>query len=364
MDEQNPTSGDGGASTPDPIDRIEAFLAASDGDSSGQPDQPSGAPADAAKPTEKPSGGDDGKDKEPQFTTAHLAQFLGVEESTIDVDEAGQPVFKTKVDGKESTAKFQDFLKDYQLKGHAENQAREAALKIQAAERKMQEAEQAITARHQHVEQQMQQLAEIAQIQQQDLAADFNAIDWPQLWQTDPGRAGILRDQFQAKASRIQGALQQVQVKRQQAQQQFMQQQQTQASRALETASAHIVEAIPEWKDRAVAAKEGADIREWAMRRGYDPAYLDNVSKALVPGSALIVQDMRRAWQHETLQRAKPAIENQVRTAPKLVKPGQAPQPEAGNSATLKALKQNVKQSSGGNSAKAVADWLLASGKA
>jgi hypothetical protein len=365
MEQQNPISSNGDASTPDPIDRIEAFLAASDGDSTGQSNAPAdGKPADAANPTDKPSGGDEGKGQEPQFTTAHLAQFLGVDESMVDVDEAGQPVFKTKVDGKESTAKFQDFLKDYQLKGHAENKAREAAEKIQAAERQMQEAQQAIAQRWQHAEQQMQSLAELAQVQQQELSADYNAIDWNTLWQTDPGRAGILRDQFQAKAARINGTLQNIGQRRQALQQQTMEQQKQQAQRALATEAARVIEAIPEWKDSAVANKESSEIRNWAMQRGYAPAYLEAVSQGLVPGAALIVQDLRRAWQHETLQKTKPAIENQVRTAPKLVKPGQAPSQSADSSATLKALKQNVKQSSGGNSAKAVADWLIAAGKA
>lgn len=360
--EQNPTGSDSGASTPsDPIDRIEAFLAASDSDSTGQTEQ-SDEPADAAKP-DKPEGGEPAKDSEPQITTAQLAAFLGIEESEIDVDEDGTPVFKHKIDGKESTAKFADIRKDYQLKGHAENVTREAAAKVAAAERRLQEAEQQSTQRLQHADQQLQQIAEFAQIQQQDLMADYNAIDWNRLWQDNPSQAGILRDQFQAKGARIQNALQTAAQRQQAMRQQMDQQRQQFAQKALEAETSRVFELIPEWKDPAVANAESNGIRTWALQRGYDPNYLKALSEGQVPGAALVVQDMRRAWQHETLQKSKPTTEAKVRAAPKLVKPGQAPTPGEGNANVLKGLKQQAR-TTGGDSAKATAAWLIAKGLA
>jgi hypothetical protein len=360
MATEQPTAGDSGASSADPIDRIEAFLAASDGDSSEQTGDEPAKPADAA--TDDPKDDAQAKADEPQITTAQLASFLGVDESEIDVDEDGTPVFKTKVDGKESTAKFADIRKSYQLQGHAENRTREAAAKEQEAQRKLQEAEQVIAQRWQQQSESLNQLASINQVLQQELQGEYQAVPWDALWQENPAQARALERKFEQRQQRINQVSQTIQQRNAQAMQQAQWQQQASAQQALEREQARVMEVIPEWKDSAVAKKEAASIGEWALKSGYDPNYLKALSDGLVPGAAVIVQGMRQAWQHATLQQSKPDVENKVRSAPKLVKPGQPAQTD-GNTAALKSLKQQVR-STGGTSNKAVEAYLLATGKA
>jgi hypothetical protein len=81
-----------------------------------------------------------------------------------------------------------------------------------------------------------------------------------------------------------------------------------------------------------------------------------------VPNAAVVIRDLRNAWKHDTLQKSKPEIEARVRKAPVLIKPGATQQAEPGNTAQIKSLKQQIKQT-GGNSTKAVADLFLATGK-
>lgn len=376
MSNEQPTAGDSGASSADPVDRIEAWLNASNEDSSTtNQDKPAGdepaEPDDKPATPEKPESDAPGVETEPQFTTAQLAAFLDIDESLIDIDESGKPVFKNKIDGKEGAAKFADYVKSYQLQGHAENRVREAAAKEAAAQARLQEAEQAIQARYQQAEQNLQQVHALTAVADEQLMREFRAVPWDDLRLQNPGEYAARLAEFNARKGQINGVFQEINARKQQAAQQAQWQQhqaelqrQEAQQKALQGEIQRVTEVIPEWKDMAVAQKESADIREWALKRGYDQPYLSALSAGLIPGAALIVQDMRRAWKHDTLQQSKPAIENKVRTAPKLVKPGaqaqvdpNAPPPQ------LKSLKQQAR-TTGRTSTKAVMDYLMASGKA
>jgi hypothetical protein len=353
--QQNPTPA-GGASTPvDPIDRIEAFLAAEDGDSGTGNDDTSDDPKQPAATPDKPDDGEQGKDSEPQFTTTHLAQYLGLDEAAIDVDEDGQPVFKSKIDGKESPVKFQDLLKSYQLQGHAENRTREAAEREKAAERKLQEADQAIQAKYQEQQASIQQVATLAQAMQQELQAEWQSYNWDAIWAENPAQARALERRLGEKQQRINGAMQQLAQRDAQARQQVEQARKDNEQKALQAQERRLVSLIPEWSDQEVGTKEMQDIRVWAAKAGIE-------AEELNLKSASTWFALRRAWQHDTLQKSKPAIEAKVRAAPKLIKPGQAPQQE-GNESQLRSLKQHAR-TTGGDSTKAVAAWLQAKGLA
>lgn len=354
MEPQNPTAGDSGASTPsDPIDRIQAYLDAQGGDSTQEDNDPAQS---ASKPTEDPKEGDQGKTNEPQFTTEHLATFLGIDPEMVDVDEEGQPVFKAKVDGKEQAAKFKDFLSDYQKRGAAENRMREAADREKAADRKMQEAEQAIQAKLGEQQHSIQQVGQLAAILQQELQGEAQRYNWDELWRSDPAQARGLERHFAERQQRINAVMQQVALRGQAAMKQAEEAKEATKKKAEETQQKRVYELIPEWRDRDVMTKEAGDMERWMQKSGFDAGELD-MSKA----SSLAL--LRRAWQHDTLQASKPQIEKKLREAPKLVKPGTpTPQGES-NAVQLKALKQQAR-TTGRNSTKAVEAYLLASGKA
>lgn len=358
----NPTSSDGGATTADPIDRIEAYLAATDGGDSNPTTENEGGDKDATP--DKPEGDARDESDEPQLTTAQLAKYLGVDESAIDVDDDGAPVFKTKINGKEGAAKFNDLVKSYQLQGHAENRVREVAQREQMLQARMQQADQAIHARLQQFDNNLQQVATLTQVAQDEMAREYRSIDWNNLRQTNPGEYAALQTEFQNRNARLQGVFGELNQRRAQAmqvaqyqQQQAHQQHAYQQVRALEGERQRLTEFIPEWTNAEVAAKEKAAIRDWAIKSGFPPEEVDNLSRAHH------VKAMRDAWRHDSLQKKRPDIENKVRTAPKLVKPGNAPSTD-GKAATLKSLRHAVRNSSGGNSTKNLADYLLASGKA
>lgn len=339
MDQElpNPTPEDGGAST---LDRLERYLAADD-----TPDQPK-PEATSAEPAASESVETDGdgaeQAAEPQVTTSDLAKYLGIDEAALDLDEDGTVKLKTKVDGVEGAAKLADLLKSYQLQEHVDRKAREAAEREKALHARAQEVEQ-------HVSQRLQYAEGLTNIAAQELLREYQSIDWNSLEQSDPGHAALLKQKFQERQAQLRGVLHNIEAHRAQMQQRGSQERQQVLAREAE----RLPTLIPEWKDHAVANKERQEIRDWAVKAGFEPQEIDGFSLAHH------VAVMRKAMMFDKLQQSKPAIENKVRLAPKLVKPGQSPN-DQGPGQKLRNIRQTI-QKSGGK--RGIEDYLLQSGK-
>lgn len=334
MDGENPTTGDSGASI---TDRLERFL--SDSEPAAEVKTPVEVESDQAEVV--PEGATEQEEETQTVSTADVAKLLGVDESALDVDEDGTIKVKTKIDGKEGAAKFQELLKNYQLQGHAENKARQAA-----------ELEKALTARRAEIEQQaqarLQQVEQLSTVAASELMREYQSVDWNTLRVTDPGQYAALKADFQERNAKLQNVFQHVQQQAAQREQETARQR----SEFLAQQAQKLPELIPEWKDTAIQARETGEIREWATKNGFQPQEIDSFVLAHH------VQVMRKAMLYDKQQAAKPAIENKVRAAPRLVKPGQVA--ETGQAQTLRNLKTQIKASGG---KRGIEEYLLASGK-
>jgi hypothetical protein len=331
---ENPTAGDSGASI---TDRLERFLAPEPAQNETKPEPTeqtaSAEPAEGAEPTEKPEGGEQTESTQPQLTTTDLAKVLGIDESALDVDGDGNISIKTKIDGKDGAAKFADLVKSYQLQGHAENKAREVAEQQKALQQRAQEVEQQFQQRLNHAEQ-------LTTIAAQELMAEYQQYDWKALDQhPDQGAVAALKLKFQERNAKIQQAMQGINAHRGQLNQQAEAQQQERVRQEAQ----RLPTLIPEWKDNAIAAKESKELIEWGRSVGYT----DTELKALNNSSALHVATTRKAMLYDKLQQSKAVVENKVRLAPKIVKPGQAQANSAAD--TDRALKQNFVKAGGKN---------------
>jgi len=337
VEELNPTpqAEAGGAST---LDRLERYLAAQDAPDEPNPDaSPDASAQDDVKPD-----GDGPESSEPQLSTSDLAKYLGLEDGALDLDEDGGIKIKTKVDGIEGAAKLQDLIKSYQLQEHVDKKSREAAEREKAFQAKQQEAEQQFAQRIQYAE-------GLANIAAQQLMQEFQSVDWKALEAQDPGTAALWRQKFQEKQAHLRGVFHNIQQERANSQAK------TDATtrESLQKEADRLPTLIPEWKDAAVATKERAEIRDWAIKAGYEPAEIDGISKAHH------VAMLRKAMLSDRLQSQKVEIENKVRKAPVLVKPGQPAQNS--QQQNLQNLKTAVRKSGGKHGS--VAAYLLAAGK-
>jgi hypothetical protein len=159
----------------------------------------------------------------------------------------------------------------------------------------------------------------------------------------------LWKQKFQERQAQLRGVYENIQREKANAKQKT----DAETHESLRKEAERLPELIPEWKDAQVAAKERSEIREWAIKAGYEPSEIDSISKAHH------VAMLRKAMLADRISAQKPAIENKVRAAPKLVKPGQAPQNTQEQS--VRNLKQAV-QKSGGKS-NAVEAYLLATGR-
>lgn len=332
MEESNATP-DGGAST---LDRIQAMLSGSEPES-----QPVESTEEPEKQEVEPDEGGDEQADQPQLSTSDLAKYLGVDETVLDLDEDGTVKFKTKIDGAEGAAKLAEMLKSYQLEGHVNKKSMELAEREKAIQTRMQEVEQQVQHRLQYTE-------NLTNIAATELLKEYQSIDWRSLEAQDPGQAALLRQKFQERQAQLRGVLANVEAQKHEA----VRKAQAQMHETLQKEAQRVLELIPAWKDPAVANKERAELRDWGLSQGFTPEEMDSVSKASV------VMLLRKAMLHDKQMQAKPQIENRVRQAPKLVKPGAPAQNTKEQS--LRNLKQSIVKSGG---KKGIAEYLLASGK-
>lgn len=350
MTEANPTA-ESGAST---LERLENYLAASEGDAQEPINNQEAPPKEAeyeSAPEETPAieaeqePDDDAHDtnQEPQLSISDLAKYLGIEESALDVSDDGAVLVKTKIDGKEGAAKFQDLVKSYQIQGHADQKARVAAEKEKAVLQREQQFE-AYERQQAHV---LNQLAEIAT---QELVGEANAIDWNALAHGDPALYVQKQHEFNQRQARV-NALRQ-QVAGIQAKHQALEQQREDLSFARE--AERLPSLIPEWSDTKVANAEKAKITQWALKSGFSEYDVKNITRAD------LVAVLRKAMLYDEGKQATSVTEKKVREAPKLVKPGQSSSAQQRAQDDLRSLKQQVRKSGG---RQGIAEYLMASGK-
>lgn len=356
METVNPTADNSGASIQD---RLETLLSADEPQAQNEADAPEveaqAEPADIEVEVDADEG--EGAGDEPSISLSDLSKYLGIDEQHLDVDEDGTVSIKTKVDGQEGKTKLKDLQTSYQLRQHLDNETRAVAEQHKAIQAHAQQVEQAIQER-------VQQVEGLANAAQEQLTREFNGIDWQMLRQTDPGEYSALYQDFQNRQAHINSIAQQAQQQRQQHEAQQLQQRDAMISDLYQRSVNVISESVPEWSDPEVKGKEISEIGQTLrseVTKFFGDKEADRIMNEINSGyyGPLPIILARKAMLYDRMQGSRAAVENKVRTAPKLVKPGQAV-PSNSNESSLRNLKAKV-QKSGGK--QGIAEYLLASGK-
>ncbi len=338
--DQQPTSDTGDAS---PIDRIAAMLGGDepqDETEVQEAEQAADAPEEAVEPPKE--GVEQQEGETPEYQLSDVAKLLGADESSLDVDDDGSVMVKVKIDGVEGKAKFADLLKNYQLKGHAENTVREAA------EIRKQAIEQAQSVQQQ-IQVQQQIVGKIAEIKAVEAEyQQYQGINLDALIDQDPVQALKVQRRMQALQERHQSLTNEANQAAN-----YVQQQQSQMSHAmLQQEHQALIKAIPEWTDSGKAESERESIKADLKARGYtdrDIAGLSDHKAVLLARDAMLYRQMQTAGK---------SVEKQIRNAPKIVRPGTTQ--SRGTQSTVSKIKAEVRNG-GGKSA--FENYLLATGK-
>lgn len=337
MTVENPTA-DSGASI---SERIERFLEPETQDAASQDEAPAKEQPEAAEAPEVETANDAQADSdEPQLSLSDVAQYLGVDESALDVSDDGAILIKTKVDGQEGTAKFQDLVKSYQLQGHVDAKVREAAEQAKALQERVQQFEA-------YAQSEAQKFSTLANIAHQELMREVEGINWQELARTDPGEYVAKQAEFQTRQARVNQLLEAANQQSQQARQA----QQARFQQSLQTAAQRIAADVEGW---APGNDVDVALNKFAKDNGFvnTPQIL-----AEYPQAALI---LHKAMLYDQGKAKAAVVEKQVRAAPKLVKPGQSTDARQRAQETTRNLKEQIRKSGG---KKGIAEYLMATGK-
>jgi hypothetical protein len=231
----------------------------------------------------------------------HLAEATGLElDKLMDLD------IPTKIDGKEGKARLRELIKSYQLEGHLNQKLMTHAETVKAFE--------AETARKVgEFGTRIQQLNQAVGLAQKILDGEFADVNWQEMQRTDPAGFQAKYGAYKMRLDGIQQLNSQVmqEREREQAQQQA-------AFTAYRDEQSKLLESkLPEWSDKG---KREKDVVELAAILNDAYGITEQELRSCVDHRQILLARDAASWRK--LQKAKPAVLNKVKTAPKLLKPG------------------------------------------
>lgn len=307
-------------------------------DASAQADEPEEVETQVDAAAEADETKDDALTEAELSTLSDLADATGLElDKLMDLD------IPTKIDGKEGKARLRELIKSYQLEGHLNQK-----LMTHAEEKKAFETE-----RQTYLQQQQHKFMQMdagLQVAQKLLEGEFSGVNWQQLQDESPLEFNQKYVAFQQRQAQLNHLANMIGQERQQGEQQAAAQ--TQAY--LVEQSKLLDSKVPEWADKAKREKDIAD-----MAPVINSAY--GITEAELKGlrdhrEILVLRD---AWKWQQLQKAKPAIVNKVKAAPKLLKPGTTQSKAAQDGLMLKADRDRLRKTGSVQDAKSVLKRLL-----
>lgn len=224
----------------------------------------------------------------------------GGEEQEETEDEPAQPrKYKIPVDGEEV-----EVTEDELLKGYSRTADYTRKTQALAAERKTFQ-EQELPA----VRAERQKLVErLTQVEETYKALVPNEPDWERLQVEAPDEFPKVWASWQQYKSRLET----IAAEKAEAQKKIDEDNMRQFGEVLKAERERLLEAVPSWKDDAVAKKEKTEMVQYALERGFTEDQL----KAAVDHKVLVL--LRKAMLFDRAQSAKPAVQqkiNRVKTA-------------------------------------------------
>ncbi len=275
-----------------------------------------------------------------------LANYLGYDAEKLDVNDSGELVFKTKIDGKDGQATLNELVKNHQLDGHLTNKNMEVA-ELKKQLNTQIESSQAEKTR---LGERLQQAEDLTTVVYQSLLSEYETVDWNELRQDDPGEYSARQTDFQARKNQIAEQYQNIQTQKEETQTASLKV----SDERLLSERAKLVTAMG-WTDTDKSKKEIVDLSAYATSQGgFSQAEFNSI-----PDHRYIVA-LSKAAKYDSLQKENPRITNKVKKAPKLVKPG-TPRSKASDKDKVTQLRANIKKKDGKHGS--IAQYLLQTGK-
>ena len=241
-------------------------------------------------------------DQEQQLSLEDIASVTGLELDDLDVNEAGQVVMKTKVDGQEGVVTFADSRRNYQIQSNLDKKGMEANQLKEQLKAQLDEQNQAYQER-------LNNLDDLAQIAYLDLQNEYQNVNWDELKELDQAAYVARRQDFQDRKAALDSRYQEIQKQRND----FLTKEQ---QKHIEQAEADLVKAFPQWENVEVGKKEIAELRAYGETLGFTPEEMAGTIRA--PAFSVL----KKAKAYDDLQKSQPETKKRVKRAPKVSKPG------------------------------------------
>jgi len=246
-----------------------------------------------------------------QFET--LSQFADALDMPFD-DFLGNIKTTVKVAGAERDVTLSELRDGYQMEADYRRKTSELAEQRKAfdAERENLNTE---------LNKQFTEAQQLTGILEQSLLAEFNAVDWNSLRQSDPAEFAAKKQEFNDRNAQIQQARGQIndEVRAQYEQQQD--EQKEKYKQILEDEKEKLVSVIPDFGNEEKARVLTANIKDYLNSQGFN----DNEIGQIYDHRHLVL--IRDAMAYRDLKTRQPEVKNKVVNAPKLQKPGSGQKP-------------------------------------
>ena len=286
---------------------------------------------------------DEGSEDNVDDQEMSLADYLGVDEDRIIVNDDGNVMLNTIVDGETKAVPLSELTKSYQLQGHVNN-------KSIALEEERKQFNVQIETASTHISEKVKSLDALGQVLEDQLLGEYDSIDWDRLRNENPAEWTALRHDYSERAQKIQEARQYIVSQASEAQQ-GQQRSNTAAQQAYLAEQSKLMMADnPTWSDPKARQAGQAEIRSYLSGEGYSDAEMEFLTDHR---QMRIIQDAM-AYRNG----AKSAAKKQVKDVPRFQKPGASKKQisAASNARSVKAKRAAVRQS---GSVKDAANLLL-----
>ncbi len=298
-----------------PEQRLAAHFARTRGLTEPEPDSPE--PTDEPEPepeaTPEPEAkqkaeASDDDDAEAVESIGDLARVLGVD--VAELYNVKVPV--TTPDGERAEVSLSEWKDAYQSSTRAQKLASELESKRAAMEAAQSQAQA-------RIQEQLTQTGALLNAAERQLLSDYQSVDWNELKAVDPGEWAARRQDFLERRNAIETAKAEAlaEVKRMQDEQSS--QLAEKRKEVLTKEAAALVAAVPEWRDETKARAEQAQLVEYLVSKGFDPADVGSVADHRVVVLA------RKAMLFDKMQSDGGAAKKKlVKVAKRTIKPGAA----------------------------------------
>lgn len=166
------------------------------------------SPADSSEEEEAQDGStqEDADAQAPSLEASQLAAILGVEEDALVVTDDGALQLRYRVDGEAGEATLKDVLASYQLQGHVNKKSEQ----LSEERRQLREA---VLKRESELQEAIEQAGAFQKVMEDRVYDRYSKVDWDKLRVEDPGRAALMHQEMLTEVQGIRAEAEQVRVK-------------------------------------------------------------------------------------------------------------------------------------------------------